>query len=258
MLKDKIALVTGAGRGIGIGIARKLAEEGASVVVHYNNSEEKAKEVVRGIEEKGGKAAAVQANLEHHGEVRSLVEKTVNLYGGIDILVNNAAFSLKKDFFEITEEDWNAVVDANLKAVFFASQSAARSMKERGGGKIINISSVHSHASSPRYSVYAASKGGVNALTRGMAIELADYNINVNSVAPGVVEVERYLTNPEYDRNAVGDRIPLGRVGMPEDIAEAVLFLASHAGDYITGQVLFVDGGQTSRLLTKRKAERVK
>jgi glucose 1-dehydrogenase/3-oxoacyl-[acyl-carrier protein] reductase len=253
---SKVALVTGAGTGIGRGIALELGKLGATVVVHYNTSAGGALETVRFIQAAGGRAVAVQANLEHVSECTRLVQETVLAQGGIDILVNNAALSTEAAFFDVSEALWNRIIHVNLRAPFFCTQAAAREMVRRGGGKVVNIGSIHGTASLPVFTSYAASKGGLNMLTRQLAIELAPHRINVNCVAPGVVEVERYLTQyANYDREAVGQTVPWGRVGLPADVAPLVAFLCSEAADFMTGQVIYVDGGQTSLLALPRSSE---
>ena len=168
--------------------------------------------------------------------------------GKIDILVNNAGVTLNRKFFEISEADWDFIHGVNLKGAFLCSQAAARHMRTAGGGKIVHIGSVHSQASLPNFTPYAASKGGLDALTLQMALELAPYHINVNCIAPGLIEVEKYFDDPLYSRQHRARQIPWGRVGLPEDVAKAVVFMASEDSDFITGQVLYVDGGQLTKI----------
>lgn len=251
-LKDKKAVVTGAGRGIGKGIALESAKEGADVLIHYNSSSTPAEKLAREIKEFGRKTLLFQADMRNAGEIQRMFKTAREELGSVDILINNAALSETQDFFDISEEDWDKIQGINLKGLFFASQEAAKQMKTQGGGKIINIGSLHSNITLTKLTSYAASKGGVNALTRQMALELAPYNITVNTVSPGFVEVERFLENPEYEQSHRAEQIPLGRVGFPEDVAKAVVFFASSESGYITGQVLAVDGGLSSQLSFKR------
>jgi NAD(P)-dependent dehydrogenase (short-subunit alcohol dehydrogenase family) len=253
-LEGKIAVVTGSSRGIGKGIALELAQQGADVIVHYNNSAESAEELVREIKKTGRRTKAVRADMGRIEDVRRLISTAIEEFGGIDILVNNAAVSPKHEFFEITEEDWDEAHNINLKGLFFGSLEAARSMKERGWGRIINIGSVHSMATLPLFTVYSAAKGGVDALTRQMALELGPYGITVNAVAPGLVEVERYADNPHYNRDKWARQLAVGRVGFPKDIAPAVAFIASEECSFMTGEIITIDGGQLATLaIQKRK-----
>ncbi|MFP4443695.1 MAG: SDR family NAD(P)-dependent oxidoreductase [Spirochaetia bacterium] len=253
-LNGKKAIVTGAGRGIGKGLALALAKEGADLLLHYNKSSTSAEELAREIKQLGRKAALFQADMRNTVEIRKMIQTARDILGGIDILINNAALSETHDFFEITEKEWDRIQGINLKGLFFASQEAAKQMKTQGGGKIIHIGSLHSNITLTQLTVYAASKGGVNALTRQMALELAPHNITVNTVSPGFVEVERFLENPEYEQTQRAKQIPLGRVGFPKDVAKAVVFFASSESDYITGQILAVDGGLSSQLAFKRNS----
>ena len=242
-LKDKVALITGAGTGIGYGLALGLAKEGAKIVANYRSSKGGAEEVAARIKEVGGDAVAVQADVSRIEEVNRLVERTVEVFGRIDILVNNAGIALWKPFFEITEDIWDRTIDTNLKGTFLCSQRAAKEMVKTGGGKIINITSSGGYAALEYLAPYCASKGGITLLTREMAMELAPYKINVNAVGPGSIEVERNLRDdPDYNETHK-KLIPIGRVGKPEDLVGAVVFLSSEDSDYITGQVLYVDGG---------------
>jgi len=252
-LKDKVAVVTGAGTGIGSEIAGELGKQGASVVVHYNTSKVGAEETTQLITKIGGNATPIHANLEKVSECIRLIQDSFKHYGGIDILINNAAVSTEEDFLDTSEELWDQTVNTNLRAPFFCAQSAARGMIERGGGKIINIGSVHGLVSTSICGAYAAAKGGLHMLTRQMAIALAPYGINVNCVAPGLIEVERYYRLfPDYDREDAARMIPLRRVGFPNDVAPLVAFLCTEHASFITGQVIFVDGGQICILSTHR------
>ncbi len=247
-LTGKVAIVTGAGRGIGKRIAMDLAKAGASVVVNYAHSEQGALEIVDQIGSMDGSAIAVKADISSLEGVDHLVRQAVGEFGRIDILVNNAAVDPTEDFFEVTEAFWDRVVNTNLKGAFFCAQACAREMVKLGKGKIVNISSVHGTLTMPRYAVYASTKGGINAMTRQLALDLAKFNIQVNAIAPGATEVEKLADNPLHDKEHVGSLIPLGRIGYPEDVANVVAFLTSPEADYVTGQIITVDGGSSTRL----------
>ncbi len=253
ILNNKRAIVTGGGTGIGRGIALRLAAEGARVCLSYNASAAGAEAVVREIEAGGGQAWALPANLEHAPEGVRLIEQAVGVLGGVDILVNNAGLTINRPVFEVTEADWDRVLGIDLKAGFFCAQTAARFMQAHGGGRLLFIGSVHARASLAKFSPYAASKGGLEAIVRQLAVELAPERITVNCVAPGLIEVESYYRDfPWYDRKDFERQIPVGRVGFPEDIAPAVAFLASDQASFITGQTLYVDGGQLAALAIQR------
>ncbi|MFA6492909.1 MAG: SDR family NAD(P)-dependent oxidoreductase [Patescibacteria group bacterium] len=240
-LKDKVAIVTGSGQGIGQGIAKKLANEGCSVVVSDLN-EESAQKVADEINQSGQKAMAIKCDVSKNQEVDNLITKTIESFGKLDILVNNAGIFPYKPFLEMTEEDWDRVLDVNLKSVFLCSKSAVKVMKE--GSKIVDISSIASFVGFSGLSHYCASKGGVNGFIRALALELASKKINVNAVAPGAISTPgASMGMTEETKAQTIASIPLGRMGEPEDIANAVLFLASDEASYITGQVLVVDGG---------------
>jgi NAD(P)-dependent dehydrogenase (short-subunit alcohol dehydrogenase family) len=252
-LRGKTAIVTGAGKGIGRAIAVELASQGANVVINYAHSKAGAEAIAQKVKNLGQKAIVIKADISQAAEVNHMVETTIREFNQLNILVNNAGVTIFKDFFEVTEADWDFVHGINLKGAFLCSQAAARKMIEVGGGKIINIGSVHSHVSLPEFTPYAASKGGLNTLTTQMALALAPYKINVNSIAPGLIEVEKIRQDPIYNREHRARQIPLGRVGLPEDISKAVTFFASDDSDFTTGQILFVDGGQLTKLCMERK-----
>ena len=248
-LSGRIALVTGAGRGIGAEVAKHLGKAGAFVLVHYATSERGARAVAEHIRAAGGKASVVQGDVRRKADVDAVVAHTLKEHGRLDILVNNAGIDPRHAFLEMAEEEWDAVIDTNLKGTFLFTQAAARVMIAARYGRIINIGSVHSLLSGPNLTAYAASKGGIHMFTKQVALELAPYGITVNCVSPGAIEVEKYYDQfPGYDRAELAARIPAGRVGFPEDIAPLVAFLASEEAAFITGQNIVVDGGSTSRL----------
>ncbi|MEO8395610.1 MAG: SDR family NAD(P)-dependent oxidoreductase [Chloroflexota bacterium] len=251
-LKDKIAIVTGAGQGIGKGIALGLAAEGAHVVVNYPYASvaDKAEAVAALVRETGVKCITIQADVSKAAEVQAMVAQTVVTFGRLDILVNNAGVDPHIPFLEMTEDQWDFIIDVNLKGNFLCAQAAARAMIPTGGGKIIIISSIHSIQTYTRMTAYAAAKGGLAAMTRQLAIELGPYHINVNCIAPGPIDVEKsYLTNPDYDPHMFDHEIPVGTIGYPADIANAVNFFAADEAHFISGQVLLVDGGVSTRIL---------
>jgi glucose 1-dehydrogenase/3-oxoacyl-[acyl-carrier protein] reductase len=245
-LAGKVAIVTGAGRGIGRGVALELSKEGARVVVNYLKSESMAHGLVEQIRQSGQEALAVRADVSVSSDVAHMVDETVERFGGLDILVNNTGITIVRPFLEDTEDIWDITLDTNLKGPFLCSLAAAKVMAGRGGGKIVNISSVNGYSTCPGLTHYAASKGGLNMLTKAMALDLAPYKINVNCIGPGTIEVEKTFNDPQYDRERWGHYAPWGRVGFPVDIAKVVVFLASDDADYITGQILYVDGGITA------------
>lgn len=247
-LNGKYALVTGASRGIGKGIALSLAEQGANIAINYRSSIDKAHQVQKEIEAMGQEAIVIQADVSKSEEVAEMFEKIKEEWGRLDILVNNAGIVQFKDFEDISEEDWDKVLDVNLKGQFLCSQEAVKIMKKNSWGRIINIASIASGDVGVGFmqtSHYTASKGGVKGLTENMALELGKYGINVNAIGPGVIETDmtQGMVDDEQTKKGMLQRIPKGRVGNAEDIGAATAFLASEEADYITGAVLYVDGG---------------
>ena len=243
MLENKVALVTGAGRGIGRAIAIALAEEGAEVIVNYNGSEERAKEVKQTIEENGGKASIYKCNVSDFEACETMIREIVKEHGHLDILVNNAGITKDGLIMKMKEEDFDRVLNVNLKGTFSTIRHSARQMLKQRSGKIINISSVSGILGNVGQANYAASKAGVIGLTKTMARELGSRGITVNAIAPGFVDTEMTEVLSEEIRENACKQIILGRFGKPEDIANAAVFLASDKADYITGQVISVDGG---------------
>lgn len=243
MLEGKVALVTGAGRGIGKEIALTLAGYGADVIVNYNGSAEKAAEVVSQIKAMGRKAAAVQCSVADYEACGKMVTDMLGMFGHIDILVNNAGITRDNLMIKMSEEDFDAVIDTNLKGTFNTIKHLYRAFIKQRAGRIINLSSVSGVLGNAGQANYAASKAGVIGLTKSMAKELASRNITVNAVAPGYVDTDMTQAMSDPAKEAVISQIPLKRVGQPKDIAETVAFLASDKASYITGQVLSVDGG---------------
>ncbi len=253
MLAGKRVIVTGGGTGIGQGIAIRLAAEGAQVCFSYHASGKGAEETLRRIEKQGGQAHGFKANLEDMDEGVAMVRQAAEKMGGVDALVSNAGPTLTRPFLEVTPEIWDRTHNIHLKTAFFCAQAAVRAMPEPGGGHVIFIGSVHGRASVPKFGHYAAAKGGLEGLTRQLAIELGPRKITVNCVAPGLVEVESYFRDyPEYRREEAARQVPIGRVGFPEDIAPMVAFLMSGQADFLTGQTIAIDGGQLARLAFQR------
>jgi len=247
-MKGKRVLVTGSGTGIGRGVALEFCREGADVVFHYSGSRDGALSAVEQAKDEGAaKVTAIHADFRSAEGPGQLVEKAVEFLGGLDILVNNAGITLNRPFLQVTQEQFDTVFNVNIKAMYFASQAAARVMLKQGAGVIVNTSSIHALEAYPEHTVYASTKGAINAFTRVLAIELAPHNVRVNAVVPGSVVVEAYYKmDASYDPKESGKNIPAGFVGEPVDIAKAVLFLASEDSRYIFGQALVVDGGTTS------------
>lgn len=246
-LSGKVAVVTGGGTGLGRGMAMGLGQAGALIVV-AGRRQEVADRTAADIRAAGGRAEGFSLDVTRIGELPAFFSGVVARHGGLNILVNNAGMNQRNPALEYTEQQWDAVLDLNLKSVFFSCQAAARIMKERGGGKIINTASLASTAAYMNQAAYAPSKGGVKMLTRHLAFELGPYHINVNAIAPGWFRTllnEQAFRNEDWVRGLIS-LIPWGRTGTPEDLAGVAVFLASHASDYLTGQVIYVDGGMLS------------
>ena len=243
MLTGKIALVTGAARGIGKEIALTLAANGATVIVNYNGSKERAEAVVSEIKANGGEAEAVQCNVADFAASENMVKEVLAKYGKVDILVNNAGITKDNLIMRMSEADYDAVLDTNLKGAFNMIRHLSRAFLKQRNGKIINISSVSGVMGNAGQSNYSASKAGLIGLTKSVARELASRNVCVNAVAPGFIATEMTEVLSEDYMNKMKEMIPLGKMGSTKDIANMVLFLAGNQSDYITGQVIHVDGG---------------
>jgi acetoacetyl-CoA reductase len=241
-LKGKVALVTGASRGIGRHIALQLAQRGADVAINYRSRQPEGDEVAREIEATGVRALAFKADLSKMPEARSLVRHVQEQWGRVDILVNNAGITKDKSMKKLTDDDWNDVLDTNLGSVYATCSEVLKIMMDQKYGRIINITSFVGQAGNFGQANYAASKGGIIAFTKTLALEMAKHNITVNAIAPGFTETEMLAQVPENIREQIIARVPMGRFGKPEEIARAVVFLAAE-GDYITGQQINVNGG---------------
>jgi 3-oxoacyl-[acyl-carrier protein] reductase len=244
-LKGKVSIVTGAGRGIGRAVASAMADEGAYVIVNYAHSKTEAEQLVSKIGLSGREAVAFKADVSRSDEVRWLVQRALNQYGTVDVLVNNAGVVKPHGLMEISEEEWDYVLDVNLKSAFLCSQEVAKIMLEKKSGKIINISSVGGALfEASRYPHYAAAKAGVVGLTKSLANNLAP-DIQVNAIVPGLIETDMTSMLSEEKKREIIGRTLLNRTGKPEDIAKVAVFLASHESDFITGEVIFVTGGRS-------------
>lgn len=244
-LKDKVVLVTGASKGIGSSIAVGAAKEGAHVAVNYNTDEKGAFAVVEEIKKTGRKALAIKADIGKVSDILGMFEKVKEEFGRLDVLVNNAGVTGWTNLFEITEEKWDFVIDTNLKGTFFCSLEAARIMKENGGGSIVNVSTNCAELGVKNLVAYASSKGGIHAMTKQLAVELAPYKIRINTFAPGPTNVDRNLKDDPNYKDTWGSMVPLGRTADPDEMIGPAIFLASEDSSYMTGQLFFVDGGWT-------------
>jgi len=240
----KVVLVLGGGTGIGSAIARGFADAGASLAVSYHGSKAGAEEVAEFARAAGRRCLPIAADSRSVAAVESAVDQTVGEYGRIDVLVYNAGLTEPRPLFEMTEEEWDRTLDINLKGMFFCARRAATYMREQPArGTMVLLSSVHSIQAFPDHPHYASSKGGINMLTRSLGRQLAPLGIRVNAIAPGSIYVEKF--HGVYDPAEAGRAIPIGRVGRPEEMADIAVFLASDRASYITGHVLFADGGMT-------------
>lgn len=240
-LKGKVALVTGAGSGIGYAIAQRFGQAGAAVAVNYYGYEEEARALAASLD----RAIAIKADVSRKAEVDAMVQQIVSQLGALDILVNNAGVERQVPLLELDEAEWDRELDINLKGPFLCMQACAKVMRQRGGGAIVNISSIHEDYPFPTYAVYSASKGGLRMLMRTGSLELAPFGIRVNNVAPGAVAtpINRATLEDPQKVARLREVIPLQRMGEPAEVAEVALFLASDAAAYVTGSTYYVDGG---------------
>ena len=245
MLENKVALVTGAAKGIGRAIALRLAEEKATVIVNYNGSKERAEEVVKMITDMGVRAESYQCNVADDEACQAMLRDIIKKYGHLDILVNNAGITRDNLVMKMNDEEFDAVYETNLKGVFHTIHHTSRYFLKQKSGRIINISSVSGITGNAGQANYCAAKAGVIGLTKSVARELSSRGITANVVAPGMIETDMTKDLPDTVKENMLHNIPLGRIGKPEEIAAAVAFLASEEAGYITGQVLAVDGGMT-------------
>ncbi|NQU04005.1 MAG: glucose 1-dehydrogenase [Syntrophaceae bacterium] len=247
-LADKVSIVTGGGRGIGLGIAKALAGAGSDLVLVARTRSQLTEAADFITKEYGTKVEIISADLSRPDSPAEVVESVMNRFGRIDVLINNAGSNIRKPFLEVTPEDFETVMQIQLRSAYFMAQAVAKEMAKVKRGKIINLASLTCKMAVPNISIYGAAKGGIFALTKSFALELAPFNINVNAVAPGYVRT--YMTEAAFENKKSCEwmlsRIPLGRFGTPEDIGNTALFLASSASDYLTGEVIFVDGGWMS------------
>ncbi|QGU96663.1 3-oxoacyl-[acyl-carrier-protein] reductase [Clostridium bovifaecis] len=243
ILKDKNAIVTGASRGIGRAIALRLAELGANVVLNYRSDANSVEEVVKAIEERGVKALAVQGDVSSFEDAKKIVDEAIENFGSIDILVNNAGITKDNLLMRMKEEDFDKVIEVNLKGVFNCTKHVVPVMMKQRSGKIINISSVVGLSGNAGQANYAAAKAGIIGFTKSVAKEIASRGVTVNAIAPGFIQTDMTEVLSDKVKEEIKTNIPLRRLGTPEDIAGVVAFLASNTADYITGQVISVDGG---------------
>jgi len=245
-LNGKNALVTGSSRGIGRGIAIRFAQEGANVAINYVGSVEAARETLEAVTACGVRGVILPADVGRVSEVQRLIEEAASALGPLDILVNNAGVEKHAPFWDVSEHDYDTVIDVNLKGAFFATQAMVRHLRDqRRRGRIVNISSVHEDLPFPNFAAYCASKGGLRMLTRNLAVELGPLGISVNNIAPGAIEtpINTALLNDPQKLSALLAQVPLGRLGQPDDVAGLAVFLSSDEASYVTGSTFFVDGG---------------
>src|SRR5437588_6963188 len=246
ILDSKVAIITGSDSGIGRGIALEYAKEGATVVVNYAHNQQAAQEVLHTIEQMGGKAIVIQADVSQYQQCMGLVQQAVEHFNRLDIMVNNAGMEIHSPFVDVTEEQFDRVVSVDLKGAFFCAQAAAREMiKRKIAGRIINISSVHEDLPMPQNVPYCCAKGGLRMMTRTIGLELAPNNITVNNIAPGAVHtpIDADVEADPEKMNALLAEIPLHRMGQPDEVAKLALYLASDAAAYVTGSTYVIDGG---------------
>lgn len=250
-LQGKVALITGANSGIGKGIADRFAAEGAHVVVNFLPGGDRQQQAEAQVAAYPTPSLAVPGDVSRREDVQRTVDAAVSRFGRLDIAVNNAGIEIKKPFLEVTDDEWNRVLSVNLFGAFLVSQIAARQMvAQGGGGKLVNVSSVHEDIPFPQFTAYCASKGGMRMLMRNLAMELAPHQINVNNIAPGAIATpinQSVLDDPEALKNAVTE-IPWGRFGRPAEVASVAVFLASDEAGYVTGSTYYVDGGLTQQV----------
>jgi glucose 1-dehydrogenase len=247
-LEGKVAAITGGNQGIGLGIAQRFIQEGAAIAICYRSDKDGSEKVAEDLRAGGGRAVAIQADVSKLADGPRFISETVAQFGGLDILVNNAGVEKRADFWEVTEADYDFVLDVNLKGLFFMTQAAVRyMMQSKRPGKIINISSVHEELPFPHFASYCASKGGLKMLARDLSIELAPLGITVNNIAPGAIEtpINKSLLNDPAKLKSLLENIPLRRLGKAEDVAAIAAFLASEESGYVTGTTFVVDGGLT-------------
>lgn len=242
-LSGKTAIITGASRGIGAEIARKMAEAGAKIVVNYSGSQAKAESVVEEIKSNGGEAIAVKADVADAVAVKAMVEQTMQTFGSVDILVNNAGITRDNLMMRMKDDEWDDVINTNLKGVFICTKAVTRQMMKQRSGRIVNIASIVGVMGNAGQANYVAAKAGVIGLTKTTARELASRNITANAVAPGFITTDMTDKLGEDIQKSMLAQIPLGRFGKPEEVAKAALFLASDDASYMTGQTLHLDGG---------------
>jgi glucose 1-dehydrogenase/3-oxoacyl-[acyl-carrier protein] reductase len=247
-LEGRKALVTGAGVGIGLEVARAFSEAGAAVVLHSGEHLTEAECTVREMQSRGRSAHAIGADFADAGAVQSVVDEAVRILGGLDILINNAGISVMRPLGELDLATVDRMFAVNLRATLLATQRALPALVASRRGAVINMTSVHGLQGWKGASAYAATKGGIIALTRALAIELAEFGVRVNAIAPGVIEVPRYFDDPRYSSELGLHGVPIGRVGQPADVAACALYLSSDAASFITGHVLVIDGGTTAHL----------
>jgi NAD(P)-dependent dehydrogenase (short-subunit alcohol dehydrogenase family) len=242
-LSGKVALITGASKGVGKGIALELAKHGAIIVINYNSDEAGAQATLDAVEALGTRGMIVQASVANPQQINTMFSIIKAAYGRLDILVNNAGVQTWKPLLEVTEADWDHVLDTNLKGTFLCTQQAAGLMQAQGSGRIIHIGSGCNKVAFPNLVNYTASKGGIEQFTKSAAVELGKFGITVNCVAPGSIEVERTKEEAGDYAGTWSKLTPLGRIGTPQDIGRAVAFFASELADFVSGQTLYVDGG---------------